>query len=174
MTDHRVTPSRSTDKAISAVPIPRGALLARDVLLPGGRTVADTDFADAFRVPLSDGMPRDPQAWVQAAFRSPPPWIAALFVLRNLLVRPLGIEQGDDSAFDTLAATEEEVLLGTDASHLSFRASVLVEAQAVTLSTLVWTHNRRGRLYMGVVRHVHPLVVRSMLRRAARTLGCAG
>jgi hypothetical protein len=31
-------------------------------------------------------------------------------------------------------------------------------------------HNRRGRLYSALVRRVHPVVVRTMLARAARTM----
>jgi hypothetical protein len=61
-------------------------------------------------------------------------------------------------------------LLGTDDDHLDFRASVLVEAETVTLTTIVRIHNRRGRLYMALVWPMHPLVVKSMLYRALRRL----
>jgi hypothetical protein len=62
------------------------------------------------------------------------------------------------------------VLLGIDQSHLGFRASVLLESRRVVLSTVVRVHNRRGRAYSAVVRRLHPLVVRTMLARAARTV----
>jgi hypothetical protein len=45
---------------------------------------------------------------------------------------------------------------------------VLLERRRVVLSTVVRVHNRRGRLYSAVVRRIHPLVVRSMLARAAQ------
>ena len=56
--------------------------------------------------------------------------------------------------------------------HLDFRASVLVERGAVTLPPVVRVRNRRGRLYLRVVRQVHPAVVR--LRRAALRLSERG
>lgn len=126
------------------------------------------DFADAFAVERPPPSSTDPARWADAIFRQPPGWVAALMHLRNVLVRVVGIEQGDETAFATLAATDDEVLLGTDAGHLNFRASVLVQPRTVTVSTVVQINNRRGRLYMAVVRRVHPVVVRSMLRRAAR------
>ena len=148
--------------APQAVPVPRTALLA-DAL-------PRVDAADAFAVPAPPGSPTDPQTWADAVFRSPPGWVAALMALRQALVGLVGIERGDRSAFDTLRATDDEVLLGTDAGHLDFRASVLRAEERVVLSTVVRLRNRRGRLYWGVVRHVHPIVVRAMLGRAARRM----
>ena len=62
------------------------------------------------------------------------------------------------------------MLLGTDQSHLAFRASVLVEPARVVLTTVVALRNRRGRAYFALVRRIHPLVVRRMLARAAQTM----
>ncbi|MGA4862384.1 DUF2867 domain-containing protein [Streptomyces lavendulocolor] len=119
-----------------AVPVPDGARLAR--------TAFDrTDFADAWRVPLDPGMPRDPRAW------------------RDVLPFPVMASEGD------------ELLLGQDARHLDFRASLLVGERDVTLSTVVRTHNRLGRLYFGAVRHVHPFMTRLVLRRTRRRLALA-
>jgi hypothetical protein len=83
------------------------------------------------------------------------------------------IERGGPSAFDTITRTDREVLLGTDAGHLNFRAGVLVEPDpdgtTITVATLAATRSRAGRAYLAVVRLVHPLVVRGMLRHAGRT-----
>ncbi|GAA4694788.1 hypothetical protein GCM10023215_35560 [Pseudonocardia yuanmonensis] len=98
-----------------------------------------------------------------------PAWVVALLALRQALVGLVGIERGDRSAFDTLRRTDDEVLLGTDAGHLDFRVSVLREPGRVVLSTVVRIRGGWGRLYWGVVRHLHP-VVRSMLAAAARRL----
>ncbi|MEV6006155.1 DUF2867 domain-containing protein [Streptomyces sp. NPDC051976] len=96
------------------------------------------DFTDAWRMPLAPGMPRDPHAW------------------RHVLPFP---ERGADGP---------ELLLGKDASHLDFRASILVADDCVTLTTAVRLHNTRGRLYWAVVRRVHPAMTRWVLRRAHR------
>jgi len=147
---------------VSTVAVPRSALLA--VALPG------IDWSDAYAVSFPDRPPGDPQEWADAIFHSPPAWVAALFGVREVLVRVVGIERGGPHAFDTVSWNADEVLLGIDQRHLSFRASVLLEPTRVVLSTVVQVHNKRGRAYSAVVRRVHPVVVRTMLRRAARTM----
>lgn len=101
------------------------------------------DFADAWQLPLDPGMPRDPSAW------------------ENVL------------PFPVTAASPSEILLGEDAGHLDFRASVLIADDTVTLSTVVKIHNWRGRLYWAVVRPFHPFMSRLMLRRFHRRLAFA-
>ncbi|MCP9210942.1 DUF2867 domain-containing protein [Streptomyces sp. NEAU-Y11] len=105
-----------------------------------------TDFSDAWRMELHPGMPRDPEAWRD--------------VLRG-------------ASFPVRGRADGEVLLGEDAGHLDFRASVLVEPGHITLSTVVRTHNARGRLYFGVVRRFHPVMARLALRRTHRRLALA-
>ncbi|SCG49002.1 DUF2867 domain-containing protein [Micromonospora coxensis] len=151
---------------VRGVPIPAAA-----TLLPG--SVHRPDLADAFALRVPPGTTTDPQDWADAVFRNPPRVVVALLRLRNRLVTPFGIERGDASAFDTITRTDREVLLGTDAGHLDFRAGVLVEPDAdgttVTVATLAASRSRSGRAYLAAVRLVHPLVVRAMLRHAGRT-----
>ncbi|GAA2879248.1 hypothetical protein Acy02nite_77630 [Actinoplanes cyaneus] len=150
-------------RPIRAVPVPARAGLLHSAL-PG------PDLADAYTARVHPGAATDPQTWADRVFRDPPRAVAALMRLRNTLVTPFGIERGDRSAFATLARTDREVLLGTDASHLNFRASVLAEPDddgvTVTVSTHATATTRAGRVYLTVVRLFHPAVVRSMLRRA--------
>ena len=133
------------------------------------------DWSDAYAVGTPNGQGRrDPQDWADAIFRSPPPvLVRVLFGLRELLVRTVGIERGGRHVFNTVARTEDEVLLGADQGHLGFRASVLVEVDRVVLTTVVELRNRRGRAYFALVRRLHPLVVRRMLARAARTMAAS-
>ncbi|MFD7664038.1 DUF2867 domain-containing protein [Streptomyces sp. NPDC059788] len=133
---------------------------------PGARLArtafARTDFTDAWQLPLPPGMPRDPAAWKG--------------VLRGAFP-----EQGRATTADG-----GELLLGRDARHLDFRASILIESPAagpgertvghdgrVTLSTVVRLHNTGGRLYFAVVRRVHPVLARATLRRTHRRLALA-
>ncbi|MFF6775148.1 DUF2867 domain-containing protein [Streptomyces sp. NPDC012637] len=120
----------------AAAPVPDAARLLHEA-------VPRPDFADAWRMPLAPGMPRDPGAWRQ--------------------VLPASVR----------ATGEHELLLGEDASHLDYRASVLLDADSVTLVSAVRLHNTRGRLYFALVRHVHPFMARLMLRRAHRRIAFA-
>ncbi|KOX08982.1 hypothetical protein ADK66_14360 [Micromonospora sp. NRRL B-16802] len=131
------------------------------------------DLADAYSLRVPPGTTTDPNDWAAAVFRNPPRVVVALLRLRNRLVTTIGVERSDASDFDTIARTDNEVLLGTDAGHLTFRASVLVQPDlggtTITVATLAAARSRAGRAYLAAVRLVHPLVVRAMLRHAGRT-----
>jgi hypothetical protein len=148
---------------VHATAVPETPLLAR--ALPA------VEWSDAYAVSFPGRPPGDPQEWADAFFRTPPDWVAALLGVREGLVRLIGIEHADRHAFDTVAWNADEVLVGIDQAHLSFRASVLLESRRVVLTTVVQVHNARGRVYWAVVRWIHPAVIRSMLARAHRTMG---
>lgn len=155
---------RSTSRRwhVDTVDVPESHLLAN--------ALPRVDWADAYAVSFPDGPPGDPQQWAEAAFRSPPHWVVALFGVREAFVRIVGIEPGGSHVFDTVARTDREVLVGVDQGHLGFRASVLLEPTRVVLTTVVQVNNRRGTFYSAIVRRVHPAVVRTMLARAARVM----
>jgi Protein of unknown function (DUF2867) len=148
---------------VAATAVPESRLLTH--ALPA------VDHTDAYAVTFPYAPPGDPQEWADAIFRNGPPWVKALFGVRKLLVRLVGIEPGDRHVFDTVAWQPDEVLVGVDQSHLGFRASVLFEGRQVVLTTIVQVHNRRGRAYWALVRWIHPVVVRTMLARATRAMG---
>jgi hypothetical protein len=160
-------------RLLRAVEVPRSrdTAPARTALI--ARALPRVDWTDAHAVTAFPGTPLDPQAWADAVFRDPPRWVLAALGLRELLVGLVGIERSGRGAFDTLARADDEVLLGADANHLDFRASVRREPDRVVLTTVVQVHNRRGRAYSALVRPIHPIVVRAMLDRAARRLSGA-
>ncbi|MEU9502325.1 DUF2867 domain-containing protein [Streptomyces sp. NPDC048196] len=124
---------------------------ARAVELPAAARLARrafprTDFEDAWQLDLRPGLPEAPEAW-QGVLRGAP--------------------------FPVVGRTDQELLLGEDARHLDFRASLLVADGTVTLGTVVRIHNTAGRLYFAVVRRVHPFMARTMLRRIHRRLALA-
>lgn len=132
------------------------------------------DAGDTWATPFLDGDVRDVGTWHRAAFRSAPPrWVRGLLAVRDALVAPLGLRVVTDGrpGFPVLASTADEVLVGLDDRHLSFRVSVRSGPTAVSVTTVVQIHNRLGHLYWTLVRHVHPWVVRASLRTVARPLG---
>lgn len=124
-----------------AVRIPDAARLARAAF--GG--VDDLALADAWQLPLYPGISRDPRGWAAALF-------------------------GHSRTFAVVAADGAEVLLGSDRRLFDFRASVLVDDGAVTVTSVARARNAFGRLYLAAVRRGHPLAVRTILRRAVRRL----
>jgi hypothetical protein len=142
--------------------------VSTDGLLAGA--LPRVDWSDAYGVSDVAGLPDDPQVWADAVFRHPPAWVGALLGLREALVGLVGIERAGSSAFDTIARTPDEVLLGTDQRHLDFRASVRREPDRVVVTKIVQVHNRRGRAYSMLVRRLHPAVVRTMVTQARERL----
>lgn len=141
--DAPVRPARWTRRARLLHSLVRArpkAVTPPDAALLARRAFTRPDFTDACRVPLDPGMPLDPDAW------------------RTVL------------PFPVRATAENEILLGEDAGHLDFRASLLVDGDTVALTTVVRIHNLRGRLYWAAVRPFHPLAARLMLARAYRRL----
>ncbi|WP_148588287.1 DUF2867 domain-containing protein [Streptomyces sp. WAC01526] len=123
----------------------------RAVELPAAARLAHrafprTDFQDAWQMDLLPGMPQEPEAWE-------------------------GVLRG--ASFPVVGRADGEILLGKDARHLDFRASILVADGRVTLGTVVRLHHTAGRLYFAVVRRVHPFMARLMLRRIHRRLALA-
>lgn len=127
------------------------------------------DHADAFAIERRRETPDDPRSWAQAIFDLPP-WVSALMGVRERLVELAGIDRGAPDTFAVVARDDDEVVVGADAGHLDFRASVRREPERIVLSTVVQLHNRRGRAYFALIRHIHPFVVRAMLNRAASRL----
>ena len=72
-----------------------------------------------------------------------------------------------------LSEAPERVVLGLDDRHLDFRLIVdvvpLAQRRQVTLTTVVRTHNAFGRAYLATILPFHRVIVRTMLRRAAKS-----
>ncbi len=124
-----------------------------------------------------------------------PKGVSKLMMLRNILVKPLGLRTSplgcpvssllsDDTSnlfanqypvidqsindSDTLA----QVILGADDKHLRFRSLVGVEIASdniiITLANRVHTNNIFGKFYMSVISYVHRnYIAPTMLKRAA-------
>jgi len=160
-TPHRTSPARPRSLGRArAVPVPSTPLLAR--------ALPHVDWSDAYAVPVPRGSSASALEWADLIFHSPPAWVRGLFVAREALAGIAGIERGGSHVFETVSWRPGEVLLGTDQAHLAFRASVLVEADRVVVSTVVQVRQRRGRAYSALIGPVHPIVVRGAMARARR------
>lgn len=121
----------------------------------------------------------------------PPKWVMAMFKLRNILVKPFGI-QGDDQG-DRLklekairaggthhfmsipAKSDEETILSANDKHLIMHLSVKLNElnerdKVVTITTLVNFHNLLGRIYFFVIYPFHCIIVKSMLKSVLKKL----
>jgi hypothetical protein len=164
--------------------------MAVQALLPEATTsplLVGADFADAYRL-IVQGPALDAATAARRVFSRTPRWISALLALRNRLGALIGLKAAQETAFDKdlpsenrrrigffpiVSETPQRVVLGFDDWHLDFRvvvdaASLGVDSQQVTATTLVRTHNAVGRVYLALIMPFHRIIVRTMLAQAAK------
>lgn len=136
------------------------------------RDIPHPDYADATIAAIGANGSLDPAAWAERMFgpAAMPRWVAAALTVRQLGVRMLGIPPAPRDTFRIRERDGREVLLAHDDTHLDFRCGVAVDpdARLVRVTTAVRLHGMRGRLYFAPVRLAHPVVVRALVRGAAR------
>jgi hypothetical protein len=145
--------------------------------------LAGAQFMDSYRIEIEGAALTAREAAV-AMFARSPPWIEALVALRNLVVAPFGLKTSgkDEPAsggmiglFPVISETPERLVAGFNDHHLDFRVIVEVKAtvggRQVTLTTLVFTHNWLGRVYLSTILPFHRLIARTLLRQAAQAGG---
>jgi hypothetical protein len=141
---------------------------------------------DSWAAPMAPEETDDAGEWVWAMTNSMSA-LRVLMVIRDALVRPFGVAQaargpeymnrlhdvltgqaeaGDDYLFQKTDRGDHEIVACLDDSHLDCRLGVTTSGGEVVFTTTFQVHNLIGRLYWGVVRWFHPLVVRAMLRQA--------
>ena len=141
-------------------------------LLPGA------NFVDAFAIDLPTRN-LDARTAAERALGHTPRWVSLLMRLRDGIVRPFGITTSNAISapdrigiFPVLSQTPTQLVAGFDDGHLDFRVVIGVtprrSGMRATATTLVLTHNRLGRTYLGLILPFHRLVVRSMLDQLRR------
>lgn len=172
----------------------------RKTSLPDGSLIEKVfpviHYRDAYRSEVHAAGILAPEDVFKAFFRSAPAWISSLLALRNRIVRAFGlkapapeknreeklrdlkVEPGEAvGLFHVFSKTGREVLAGEDDKHLDFRVSFFLDPPespggpyGFTLSTAVQIKNRLGRLYFGMVKPFHRLIVPAIMRSMIRAL----
>jgi len=162
----------------------RGAQISRAMMIhevkpdvDRERVLAGAQFADAFRVTVTDAK-LNARAAAERIFSRNPRWVTMLLDLRNAIVAPFGLKtsaEGEAKSggmvgmFPVLSETPGQLIAGFNDHHLDFRVVIDVapvdgsREQDVTATTLVLTHNRLGRAYLAAILPFHRLITRSML-----------
>ncbi|MEE0510786.1 MAG: DUF2867 domain-containing protein [Peptococcaceae bacterium] len=106
-------------------------------------------------------------------FMTPPKPVAWLLMLRDRLMKPFGVKTDSDFKRLILFETENKIVLGQRDKHLDFYVSLtcappIASRQDFCVSTCVNYHNVFGKLYFGCIRFVHIVLVKYLLKRAAK------
>lgn len=101
-----------------------------------------------------------------------PSWIGLLFKLRNRIVGVFGLKTDrstpkSDPFFTVIENREDEIVMGEEDKHLNFRASLLKDESANTISliTLVHYNHAWGKIYFFPVKPFHKIIMKFLLKR---------
>jgi hypothetical protein len=99
-----------------------------------------------------------------------PRWAGAALVLRDLVVRPLGLKtaagQRGEGMLGLPVITEQRGVyeLGMEDRHLSFTIRTELAEGVAHVRTSIWFNHMLGRAYLAVVWLPHKLILRHILR----------
>ncbi|WP_185277670.1 DUF2867 domain-containing protein [Leifsonia shinshuensis] len=142
-------------------------------------------------VDLGSVAPATAREWGERLFGARPAPIQAAIAVRNVVVRPFGVEsfasragEGERTGpkflgpFPVIAESLDRIEFGIADRHLSFRSSLTANetrnGTRIEVTTTVTTHNVFGRIYARGLRLGHPLVMRVFFGRLARSHGNRG
>lgn len=130
------------------------------------------DWADTVSGRLRGGERRARDVF-EDALSVTPAWLGAMMVVRNILVRPLGLTTsvpGDGHFLTRMPVVVDEEThyeTGIEDRHLTFTLATRLRGATVHLTTAIWFHGLAGRLYLAAVLPGHILAVRQIVDRVA-------
>jgi hypothetical protein len=149
--------------------------------------LADAYYSESYAAPL--GRPDLEMHEIYVAILGHLPWWArASIIVRNRIVSVFGLhtepaanvwkpaledsyKPGDKIVrFNLYWLDDDEIVAGRDDKHLDFRVSVMKVteggAHKVVVSTLIFTHNLFGKIYLALVLPLHRFGIRRLLAQA--------
>lgn len=149
------------------------------------------DYSDVYVCTIRKGRSITPDDLQVTFWTDSPKWLDYLFKLRNWIVKPFGLQQGEGKnvqKFEECIRTggelnfisvsdkspKETILCLTD-KHLTAYISVYIEdlegdERDIYLATLVNFHNKLGYLYFYTIYPFHHFVVKKILERTIKKL----
>ena len=97
-----------------------------------------------------------PKELIKKIFNHSPAWLNFLMKVRNILVKPLGLETGKVLKTDT----ENEAIMRKDDKHLLFYVSIAkIGNDLIDITTVVQYHNALGKAYFFFIKPFHKMIV---------------
>ncbi len=154
----------------------------------------EINYFDSFRIEIQNIQKYSVDYITGLFFSFDPFWIRWLFKLRNILVKPFGIQTGllptvnkinplikykvggRAVFFNVIDRNEDEIVMAENDKHLYFRTSTYVERNLnedkgwVSITTFVHFNQLLGKIYFIPVKPFHKIIIKSMLRRMMNRL----
>lgn len=149
------------------------------------------DYLDSYMAPLHTRTPPPVEEAMRRLFDCVPAPFRLAMALREWVAARIGLKTAGGrqrvqeqrraftgapgeaiGLFEVWTRNSQEILTGQRDSHLDFCLSFRMDAErnALSLTTAVQLHNRLGRLYFGLVKPFHRMMVPRLARRLAARL----
>lgn len=102
-----------------------------------------------------------------------PKWINWLMNLRNIIVKPLGLDTKSRFTDMIYAHNSKEIIFGMPDKHLSFYVAMWCGdykdgKQELRITTVVKYNNWFGRVYFFIIRPFHGIIIKYLLKNVER------
>jgi hypothetical protein len=147
------------------------------------------DYQDAYSVEEAFNKQLTPEDVVKSFFKIFPSWIKLLLHIRNIIVKPFGLETSDPEVinrnidsfkgkidetirfFKVYDRSKDEIMLGADDKHLDARLSFILKKNQnryqIMLITIVHFNYWLGNAYFFFVKPFHKVIIKASLRGMA-------
>lgn len=131
------------------------------------------DYRDCVSKKVKPDVPLTPDYVFEQMFCNIPRPMAWLMKLRNVIVKPFGL-QGGGSFWDLITErNEEEIILSKNDKHLCFWVGIYCSTPAdgwqdVSVTTVVKYNNFLGRLYFIGIWLFHKILVKSLFHKTLK------
>lgn len=131
------------------------------------------DYTDTYQREIKGKKEFLPKELLGEIFTNFPWWIDKLLKLRDILVKPLGLQGGEFKKYlleMIQSQNEREIVWGMNDKHLCFYVSVwcsqwIENKQTIGITTIVKYNNLLGKVYFFVIKPFHKMIIKSMLKR---------
>lgn len=129
------------------------------------------DYSDICSRTIGAAKPNTVDALLDSIFCNFPWPIRMLLKLRDVLVKPLGLNTGAKFSDRIMERDDEEIIIGAIDKHLSFWVSVYCSLpadgkQTVSARTLVSFNNFIGKIYFSAIWIFHKMMANMLIKRA--------
>jgi hypothetical protein len=148
------------------------------------------DYSETYETVVDKRSQLTPDNLLIAFWMDFPGWVQWLFRLRDILVRPFGLKDGDDdyhtsrhklaeiirtggsyNIMNIPSKSKNETVMQLEDKHLTAELSCHVENAndsklKISIITLVHYHNTLGKIYFAAIKPFHTIIVRKITKRS--------
>lgn len=131
------------------------------------------DYNDSVSKKINPSKPLSPDYIFEQMFCNFPKPVDWLMKLRNVIMKPFGIQGGGGFRNLVTERNDEEIIVNKNDKHLSFWVSIYCsqpedDLQETSVTTVVKFNNFLGKVYFVGIWIFHKILVKSLFRKATK------